>query len=84
MHAHVRIVAIASATLPAVTLSLGAASAGGASAVREGGTFRIGVFGGGGVATIDPAVGNVLTLVSQRTSCVVVNPYLDLAAVCLR
>jgi hypothetical protein len=25
-----------------------------------------------------------LTLVSQRTGCVIVNPYLDLAAVCLK
>jgi peptide/nickel transport system substrate-binding protein len=30
------------------------------------------------------AYDNVLTLVSRRTGCVVVNPYLDLAAVCLK
>jgi hypothetical protein len=29
-------------------------------------------------------VDSALTLVSARTGCVIVNPYLDLAAVCLR
>ena len=30
------------------------------------------------------AYDNALTLVSARTGCVIVNPYLDLAAVCLK
>jgi peptide/nickel transport system substrate-binding protein len=54
MRTHVRIVAILAAVLTAVTLSVAAASGGGASGVKEGGTFRVaeaGLF-----STIDPAL----------------------------
>lgn len=52
---HVRIVAILGAALAAVTLSVAAASGGGASAVKEGGTLRVAV-AAGFFDSIDPAL----------------------------